>query len=396
MSLLDDEESYDDEEVLRSHTDDLLFDTSAKSKAKRSEKRTSKAWAKQKENIVQEKTPKKSKTHSNTKSSSNSKTPPDSPKAVRSSEVKPAKGVASQQLQPSPNVKNQRKRYSMLGEHSDDEDSREGGMLVSNNSALLLTGDGGGGPFNTAPPPGLVQQQQSSNPFLCEEPNTDLFFTPSASSMMVNPLFPMNTTTQQRQSEPWLLAPTPAAATAPGNTASAWQAFTPSPQHLSQQPPIQTHSQPPSLQPPPVQPTTGQPLVARAMESSGVNPMWLVQEGEQTQGTQDFMETNPFLMATPITATSSLPTNLLPPMAAAPPPSLPQEMGPTHTSTQEVGPAHVAALPEEDWSISEDLRSKCIQQFLELEPVQGLLQGDKARKFFIQSKLPSPELSAIW
>ena len=51
---------------------------------------------------------------------------------------------------------------------------------------------------------------------------------------------------------------------------------------------------------------------------------------------------------------------------------------------------------EPNWTISNDLRQKCIQQFNDLKPTEGRLQGDKARQFFVQSKLPNQELSAIW
>ena len=53
-------------------------------------------------------------------------------------------------------------------------------------------------------------------------------------------------------------------------------------------------------------------------------------------------------------------------------------------------------VKDPDWNISEDLRRKCVQQFNNLKPTEGLLQGDKAREFFVQSKLPNQELSAIW
>ena len=51
---------------------------------------------------------------------------------------------------------------------------------------------------------------------------------------------------------------------------------------------------------------------------------------------------------------------------------------------------------EPDWTISDDLKQKCVQQFNDLCPTEGLLQGGEARQFFVQSKLPNQELSAIW
>ena len=57
---------------------------------------------------------------------------------------------------------------------------------------------------------------------------------------------------------------------------------------------------------------------------------------------------------------------------------------------------HEQPSKEPDWTISSDLRQKCIQQFNDLNPMEGRLQGDKAREFFVQSKLPNQELSVIW
>ena len=51
---------------------------------------------------------------------------------------------------------------------------------------------------------------------------------------------------------------------------------------------------------------------------------------------------------------------------------------------------------EPDWSVSEELYQKCTQQFNDLYPENGLLSGEKARDFFIQSRLPVDELSKIW
>lgn len=53
-------------------------------------------------------------------------------------------------------------------------------------------------------------------------------------------------------------------------------------------------------------------------------------------------------------------------------------------------------VPETEWRISNELRLKCKRQFVELQPTHGRLQGDQARTFFIQSRLPNADLSAIW
>ncbi len=64
-------------------------------------------------------------------------------------------------------------------------------------------------------------------------------------------------------------------------------------------------------------------------------------------------------------------------------------------------PSSVAAAPppssqDADWTISEELKTKCSHQFAELRPEDGRLSGDKARTFFVQSRLPNQELSQIW
>ena len=53
-------------------------------------------------------------------------------------------------------------------------------------------------------------------------------------------------------------------------------------------------------------------------------------------------------------------------------------------------------MEEPDWSISDELYDKCLHQFHDLNSELGLLSGEKARDFFIQSRLPVDELSKIW
>ncbi|XP_059501402.1 intersectin-2-like isoform X2 [Stegostoma tigrinum] len=48
------------------------------------------------------------------------------------------------------------------------------------------------------------------------------------------------------------------------------------------------------------------------------------------------------------------------------------------------------------WAITSDERVKHDQQFLNLKPVGGLLSGDQARNFFLQSGLPKLVLAEIW
>ncbi|KAL5457210.1 hypothetical protein EMCRGX_G034455 [Ephydatia muelleri] len=57
---------------------------------------------------------------------------------------------------------------------------------------------------------------------------------------------------------------------------------------------------------------------------------------------------------------------------------------------------HANPAPASEWAVSDELRDKCHKQFTSLDPEGGLLSGEKARDFFIQSKLPTPELAQIW
>lgn len=48
------------------------------------------------------------------------------------------------------------------------------------------------------------------------------------------------------------------------------------------------------------------------------------------------------------------------------------------------------------WKISADERSKHDQQFFSLKPVNGMISGEQARGYFLQSGLPSAVLAQIW
>ncbi|CAI8011383.1 Intersectin-1 [Geodia barretti] len=78
------------------------------------------------------------------------------------------------------------------------------------------------------------------------------------------------------------------------------------------------------------------------------------------------------------------------PAFSAPPTSEP--------ATNEAGieKAKEQKVPEAEWRVSVELRLKCRKQFMDLHPIHGRLQGDQARSFFIQSRLPNSDLSAIW
>ena len=105
--------------------------------------------------------------------------------------------------------------------------------------------------------------------------------------------------------------------------------------------------------------------------------------------------TNPLLGelgAFPHQSTSPQPSTFAP--SASMGPSLLPVVSSVATGSQPWPPQD--SIGEPDWTISSDLRQKCVQQFNDLRPTEGLLQGGEARQFFVQSKLPNQELSAIW
>lgn len=398
MSLLDsDDDPYadpyaEDEVVLRSHTGESLFaDTTHRSKARRSraeERRGSKPlhWSKQKENVVQEKTPKKGKVQSSAKPSV-SRTPPDSPKGSRP-EVKGVKvgvavGAASPGLLPSPNVKSQRKCYSQLeagpSSSSEEDLAAKEGSLFSNKPALRNEGniaDNAGNPLVTP-----------SNPFLDDRPLVPgaTYTTP----VLAPPMFPMGAAAVFAAEEVWL--PT-AHSTADTNhpvfppELSSPVRHTPSKVTGAANPLLMTgglFGSPPKdgemgglFGSPPNDELFGSPPKDGKMGGLFGSP---------PKGGEDLPHTNPFLSINQYPAMGPIFT---PPSTTA----LPTSYSPEPSSPKSPSPPVVA----EDWTISEDLHSKCVQQFSSLEPVRGLLQGDKAREFFVQSKLPNQELSAIW
>ncbi len=71
-----------------------------------------------------------------------------------------------------------------------------------------------------------------------------------------------------------------------------------------------------------------------------------------------------------------------------------------HPPGQLMHPPQLSTEPSlpiaDDWAVSDELRDKCVSQFKELSGSDGLLLGDKARQFFVLSKLPNQELSTIW
>ena len=87
-----------------------------------------------------------------------------------------------------------------------------------------------------------------------------------------------------------------------------------------------------------------------------------------------------------------LPTPGPPDLAAwSPAPSAPPSSEPATVEEEKE-----QKVPEAEWRVSVELRHKCHKQFLDLHPTHGKLQGPQARSFFIQSRLPNSDLSAIW
>ena len=257
------------------------------------------------------------------------------------------------------------------------------GFLLSNKPVLRteVATDG-----DHAPPPTTNPLDRPSNPFLVDQPllpgAPSINQPPSASLFGGDhaPLLGAGTLPPQQQQKPWepnLSYVFPAQQ----NSAAANAAF-------------------------------GQPSHATPLVGGATNPLLGMDAG--VKHAQDFVHTNPFLADTSDTSpfadsafgmadsAFSRPANFNfpPPTTMAPPPSAfsvhpePSETTPppaTVSSTVATPPGGVA-----DWSISQDLCQKCVQQFQELDPVDGRLNGDKAKEFFIRSKLPSQELSAIW
>ncbi|XP_064404583.1 ralBP1-associated Eps domain-containing protein 1-like isoform X2 [Halichondria panicea] len=283
MALLEDDELLDLEGPPSSSQSDQwsdkpLFSDKRDKKNRLEDKRSSiraLPWTKSKDSTL-EKTPKKSKHNRN---KSGSRTPPapvpDSPKLLR--------GEVVRGNQPSPNIKNNRKTYSQLGDWSDEESVP--GYTFSNEPALASS------PSKT----------------------TSLSTEPLASPW----------TTSLSSTEP---------------LASPWTTSLPT-----------------------------EPLASPGRQTTVQFPVLFSGETQAH------------------TSRASVP--LLP-------------MFPLQSPTQSLGPLEVrvpASPPlEADWKVSDELRDKCTSQFQELSTSDGLLQGDKAREFFVLSKLPNQELSTIW
>ena len=94
----------------------------------------------------------------------------------------------------------------------------------------------------------------------------------------------------------------------------------------------------------------------------------------------------------PSTSSASSQPHLPPPSTSLAFPSPPS----TTDASQTTASQSAASLSPVDWSLSEDFRQRCTSQFNDLKPENGLLKGETARNFFVQSRLSIDELSKIW
>jgi len=428
MSLLDDNDYSSDDDPFSS-----LKESSGRSsgkgkkgdkKGRGGEDKKAAHWSKHKEDVVQEKV-KKSKNQSKTTSTSWS--PPDSPKQTTPQSLEgkgiplrhpPTSGSGSGggQLQPSQNVKNQRKRYSQLSSGSEDNEEGAGidGVFLSNKSVIQDHMREGGGkdlPMDNSIP----FQQQSTNPFLSAGASLPPATTAIASTLGTEIKWPsMGQQQQQHQhqeQQAWLPM-APQVATMTGSVGTINPLLFTSAFDTGHN--LQQQQQLPVFNPNPIafEPAQSQPIVSPSPAAAAAVTQkgpWVVEE-DPVMTSKDSAKLVQVLCPAPSHPadqfTGEVDTNPFNqsswPAVAQPPEVMPSKgFATTELPVQypEVAPppASVASpLTGEDWGISEELCSKCIQQFSDLQPVNGVLEGNKARTFFTQSKLPFQELSAIW
>ena len=347
MSLLDDEDEPFVDTPSRSYTREPLYDDRTegtqgdeghrarekKDKKKLDDRKSStKPWSKS----SAEKTPKKSK-HHRTKSGS---PPPVSPKGRGQEQKRPSKGTGSQ-MHPSPNVKGQRKRYVQLGVEAGSSSEgevdleSEGGFLLSNQPALNQHDDD-----DVMDSLGTTQPRPSAGTETMGSPKQTKglsFFDQETSEAHSDAWWPQ--TTSKPLASPRRMTYSPGASLGQRDIAEAFL-----------------------------------PHAGRSLPASS-NPLM----GESTGFSPPQQQPSLFGQSTAVAPPQQPASSLAPPTQSWPAPS-----------------AQEKASKDPDWTISNDLRQKCIQQFNDLNPMEGRLQGDKAREFFVQSKLPNQELSAIW
>ena len=270
--------------------------------------------------------------HHRTKSGS---PPPVSPKIRGQEQKRPSKGTSSQ-VHPSPNVKSQRKRYVQLGVEAGS--SSEGEVDLESEGGFLLSNQ-----------PVLTRQDDSD---MLESLGTRLKISTETANpkRTIEPSF-FDQETSEAHSDAWCPQAASSSITKP------------------QASPRRTTFSPGTALGKKDIADAFLPHAERSLPASSNSLMGDISGFPPPQQ-------QPSLFGR---STAVAPPGLAPPTQPWPSPSAQEQLS-----------------KEPDWTISNDLRQKCMQQFNDLNPMEGRLQGDKAREFFVQSKLPNQELSAIW
>ena len=345
------------------------------------------------------------------------KTPPESPRS-KVAEVpmrsKAARGVGSgagvSQVQPSPSGKGVKGNYATLldndfssddGPAVDEEDAdnfllskghlareRRAGTMTRATPSSNSSTTGDKDDVVIALNPMAVDESHltgsDKSAFTSSYPSTvgmsqaqafPVHFAPPTEARFPDP----NTDSQVFQSH----APEPFSYTKPGVALSS--PFTPSTQPVmipSLPPPPLATTVPPSLLPPPS--AAGPPSV---ITSSLPPPLPTATPLSHPPPSATAMATLPFPppASCPLTDTATY---------TASSSSTTATTTSTFDTTQTTAPA--SSLSPIDWSLSDDFRKKCSAQFADLKPEDGLLKGESARNFFLQSRLSIDDLSRIW
>ena len=347
------------------------------------EEKRSQRWSKHREKVVQEKTPKKSRGQNKPISWS----PPDSPKgAPRPVEGKGAGqgprtptasvGAVTGTLLPSPNIKNQRKRYSQLatGSTSSSADEEESPDFLLYNHPVLQD--------QIPPLESNSSVVHSTNPFLAEKDNvfkdpTSVMDSHTHITTDHTPMEPTGAAREPEQQQAWVpmvSALPPTASTTQQGTGNSLL-LTTNFDHINDH---STNRLGFGLGAGAFLDASQQPL-SQSSDAGGGGGIGNIPN--LPSSTLPFSQEVKQLVAT---AEKNTAKNVEEPRHEI-----------THTAT--ATPTSTATpSAAEDWTLSEELRTKCSKQFAELHPVNGILEGSKARQFFTRSKLPFQELSAIW
>ena len=345
MSLLDDEDEPFVEPALRSSTREPLYDGRMESAGDDDNLQPLKVREKKEKKKLDERRSSskalpwsKSSAEKTPKKGKHHRTksgspPPVSPKGRGQDPKKPGRGAGSQ-IYPSPNVKSQRKRYVQLGVEAGSSSEGE----------VDLEGEGG---FLLSNQPALSEQQDMFSSTSHQRPSADTSTTKPTKEISL-----FDQETSEAQADAWWPQPS--------QTKSSGMGFHP-----------------------------GVTLGGTAFDPRDISDAFLPHsERSAVQAT-----TNPLLDELGVFSPQEVD---VPSQSSIMPPLLPSTSNVAASSQPWPAPPPREQAKEADWTISPDLRQKCVEQFNDLKPTEGLLQGDKAREFFVQSKLPNQELSAIW